>query len=899
VDRLTAHPGASQADSRRAPFETLLDHSALEVALARLSGANGLIGGVGALCLALFITVAYPHLQGFRTGWLCVLSAGLFAYGVIVPLILRRGRHRLGMFLYGTMSSFLVAGYAFLAGRNLSESVAQGVVICAASIPILFARRPTLLILTLALASTTLVFVYERTSYSADRSVILIVQTVMFTALMFWFAQTLFGLSAIERQAKAESEANRARLAGVDARRRNFMNGMSHELRTPLNAIIGFSDMMLRGLTGSLNGRLSEYIADIRNSGLHLLGLVDEVLDTGRGGSSDVEVLTSVFSLEEAGRSASTVVRTDAEARGITIDMRSDAGACYLVADERKVIQILLNLLSNGIKFTPPGGVIEVELSRSAGWSEARVVDHGPGVDPADAQRIFGAFEQGRAIGAQAGGTGLGLAVARHLAEVHGGELFLEQTPGGGATFVLRLPDKPRAHVLDGDPDGAAVEIASPRADSYPGILDDGSALALLKGDDGLARQRARVVGIIAVLETLGFNVLGLLPGHIRVPGWPWIAIVAIALGLLLLHPKARLTANQFYAMHVMAVGVLAALVASMNAAISASLATVLVMAGLAAFTWFRLRRALLIFAEIGVLYALILAFQHGDTAPAARWAFTMALTIQGAVMARYLLRRLPSIVESENRARQEIEEVNAALDEATRRKSEFLASMSHELRTPLNAIIGFAGVLRAEVFGHLEPLQLDYVTDIEQAGRHLLALINDTLDLARADAGRLELHRRLCVVEELIESVVEPARRHADAAGVRLEVSLDRFDRPVIVDALQMARALECIVQNALAVTPAGGAVRIEAQATPAFVVLEVTDTGHQPDTCDYERIFASFEDAGDRLAEPGSRVAYALAHRIAELHGGSLTVGQITAAGACFSLSIPFPTDDSLVAA
>jgi signal transduction histidine kinase len=898
VDRLTAHPGASPADSRRAPFETLLDHAALEVALARLTGANGLLCGVGALSLALFITVAYPHLSGFRTGWLCALSAALFAYGVIVPIILRRGRHRLGMFLYGALFPSLVAGYAFLVGRNLSESVAQGVVICAASIPILFARRPTLLILTLALTSTTLVFVYERTSYSADRSVILIVQTVMFTALMFWFAQTLFSLSAIERQAKAESEANRARLAGVDERRRNFMNGMSHELRTPLNAIIGFSDMMLRGLAGSLNGRHSEYMADIRNSGLHLLGLVDEVLDTDREESSDVEVLTSVFSLEEAGRQASTVVRTDAEARGITIDVRSDAGAGYLVADERKVIQILLNLLSNGIKFTPPGGVIEVEVSRSDGWSEVRVVDHGPGVDPADAQRIFGAFEQGRSTQTQAGGTGLGLAVARHLAEVHGGELFLEQTPGGGATFVLRLPDH-RSRVLDGHPDGAAVEIASPRTDSYPGILDDGSALALLKGDDGLARQRARAVGIIAVLETLGFNVLGLLPGHIRVPGWPWIAIVAIVLGLSLLHPKARLTANQFYVLHVVAVGALAALVASMDAAISASLATVLVMAGLAAFTWFRLRRALLIFAEIGVLYALILAFQHGDTAPAARWVLTMGLIIQGAVMARYLLRRLPSIVESESRARQEIEEVNVALDEATRRKSEFLASMSHELRTPLNAIIGFAGVLRAEVFGQLEPLQLDYVTDIEQAGRHLLALINDTLDLAKADAGRLELHRRLCVVEELIESVVEPARFEADAAGVRLEVSLDQFDRPVIVDAPQMARALGCIVQNALAVTSAGGAVRIEAQATPAFVVLEVTDTGHQPDTCDYERIFASFEDAGDRLAEPGSRVAYALAHRIAELHGGSLTVGQVTAAGACFSLSIPFTTGDSLVAA
>ena len=880
--------GSSKSDSRRAPFETLLDHGALEIALGRLTAANGLVGGVGALSLALFIIVAYPHLPDVDTLGLCLLSVALFAYGIVVPVIVRR-RFRLGMFLYGTMSSFLVAGYAFLVGYTLSESVAQGVVICAASIPIIFARRPTLLILSLALVTTTLVFVYERTSFWADRSVVLIVQTVLFTALIFWFAQTLFRLSAIERQAITECEANRARLAGVDERRRNFMNGMSHELRTPLNAIIGFSDMMLRGLAGPLHGRLAEYVTDIHTSGLHLLGLVDEVLDTGRAETSDVEVLTSVFSLEEASRQASAVVRTDAEARGITVVVRSADGACYLVADERKVMQVLLNLLSNGIKFSPEGGTIEVEVARREGWCTVRVVDHGPGVDPADAQRIFDAFEQGRGSEVHAAGTGLGLSVARHLAQLHGGDLSMEPTPGGGATFALRIPDKPPSLGNDGSQTGLETAHRSARAPIYPGILDDGSALARLKGDAGLARQRARTVGIIAILETLGFGLLAYLPGHFHIGGWPWVNVGSIAFGLALLHPRVRLTANQFFAMHVVAVGVLGIVIASMNAAISATLAACLVMAGLAAFTWFRLRRAVVIFFEIGVVYGLILAFQHGDTAPVARWLLTMGLILQGAVMARYLLRRLPSIVESENQARREIEVVNEALDAAGRRKSEFLASMSHELRTPLNAIIGFASGLRAEVFGKLEPRQLDYVGDIEQAGRHLLALINDTLDLAKADAGRLELHCRPALVEELIASVVERAHHDADAAGVRLEVTLEPFGQPVLVDPPQMARALESVVQNALAVTPAGGAVRIEGRATAAFVELDITDTGHRPDTCDYDRIFASFEDAGDRLAQPGSRVAYALAHRLAELHGGSLTLQHVTVTGACFSLKIP----------
>ena len=321
----------------------------------------------------------------------------------------------------------------------------------------------------------------------------------------------------------------------------------------------------------------------------------------------------------------------------------------------------------------------------------------------------------------------------------------------------------------------------------------------------------------------MGAGALALLPGNGVSGWWPWGGLAAVAFGLVMRAPEGVADVRPAVLPHPFPCSSRGAFVASVRPALSVSLSAYLLMQALAAFTWFRFRRALFVGFEMALVYAAIVAYQSASPAPIARWVLTISLVAQGAVIARWLLRLLPSIVDSEKRARRETELVNEQLVAASRHKSEFLASMSHELRTPLNAIIGFADGLQQQVFGPINPKQVEYLADIASAGRHLLALINDTLDLAKADAGRLELNARPCVVAELVESATAPARIRAAGKSISLAVELDDPDRVLLLDPRHMSRALDCLIQNAVAVTPEGGRVTVIGRGAEDGVHIEV----------------------------------------------------------------------------
>ena len=873
------------------PFELLVDPSAYEQVAARWASRIFVSAGLGALVAAAAIQAAYPRLPGYQPIPIYALSAFVALYGLFVPSIFRR-RFGVGMASAGVMSATLICAFAAFSGRTLAPSVAQGVVMCAASVPILFARRDALLIMLAALMGAGAVFLFEPGRLApADRMLILTLQTLLYSALMVWFADTLFRLAVAERQARAETEATRAELAGVDERRRNFLDRMSHELRTPLNAIIGFSDMLRLGLAGPMTDKQMEYVADITSSGGHLVDLVNDVLDVSQIDGGSVDLALSEFSLRQAADQCVNLCREQAQRNHITIRVTSPDQLSTITADERKVKQILLNLLSNALKFTPRGGTVKVSLWRAHGSVHVQVSDTGPGVDPDDAERIFGAYEQGARNRARAGGTGLGLAVARQLAELHGGGLTLIPGPRQGATFLLILPARPVATRI------APLETNSDRDSTGvrddPAIFEKGSVLERLAGRDGLGRYRARITAVAAITETLGAGALLLLPRPqgVQVEGWPWAGIGGVGLGLVLLHPRVRLSANQMFVLTLAAVAATGWYVHSIGPKLSSSLATFILMEGLAAFTWFRLRRALIVGAEVVIVYGLALIFEDGPPGAPVRWGLLVAMLTAGAVMARWLLNYLPALVESENRARRETERANAELAAASRHKNEFLANMSHELRTPLNAIIGFADALEQGVFGPLEPRQVEYLADIGSSGRHLLALINDILDLAKADAGRLELRARPCLLGEIIEAATTPARGRANAAGVRLAVEPDAADSTLVVDPQLIARALVCLIDNALAFTPPGGLVTVSGRSADGLAQLDVRDSGPGIDPADHERIFAAFEHAGAGTSPAGSGIGLALARQLVELHGGSVSLRSRLGAGSLFTIEVPAP--------
>jgi cell cycle sensor histidine kinase DivJ len=245
-----------------------------------------------------------------------------------------------------------------------------------------------------------------------------------------------------ERKAheRALVEARDEALAASRAKSR-FLANMSHELRTPLNAIIGFSEVMTREMFGPVGPRYQEYSRLIHESGNHLLDLINSVLDMSKIEAGKFELTEELFDLEETAASAVRFLKIPAERAGVALTLDVASGARQVYADRRAVKQILVNLLSNGVKYTPPGGSVHVRAEAGAQGVVLEVSDTGTGISAEDLKRLGQPFEQ--VEGAETRGkegTGLGLALVKALAAMHGGDAGLASTLGEGTTVRVRLP---------------------------------------------------------------------------------------------------------------------------------------------------------------------------------------------------------------------------------------------------------------------------------------------------------------------------------------------------------------------------------------------------------------------------------------------------------------------------
>jgi len=223
-----------------------------------------------------------------------------------------------------------------------------------------------------------------------------------------------------------------------------FLANMSHELRTPLNAIIGFSEVLIERMFGELNDKQDDYLKDIHSSGKHLLSLINDILDLSKIEAGRMELDVETFDVPAALSNAMTLVRERAQRHGLALDLAVAPEVGELRADERKFKQIMLNLLTNAVKFTPDGGKVAVRARRVDGVLEVAVSDTGIGIAPEDQAAVFEEFRQvGRHYTNKQEGTGLGLALTKRFVELHGGMLTLQSAPGKGSTFTFTLPSQP------------------------------------------------------------------------------------------------------------------------------------------------------------------------------------------------------------------------------------------------------------------------------------------------------------------------------------------------------------------------------------------------------------------------------------------------------------------------
>ncbi|MGZ8406937.1 MAG: sensor histidine kinase, partial [Caulobacteraceae bacterium] len=254
-----------------------------------------------------------------------------------------------------------------------------------------------------------------------------------------------------ERWHEAELEAARAEAESLNAGKSRFLANMSHELRTPLNAVMGFSDVMKAKLFGDMSPRYVEYAEMIHESGRHLLDLINDVLDMSKIEAERYQLSEEDFDAREAVSAALRLVRLQADTAGVSLRGVLPPASLEVCADRRALKQIVLNLVSNALKFTPRGGSITVMAQASGRDLELSVADTGVGISAEDLERLGRPYEQAGDAGQRSQGTGLGLSLVRAFAELHGGAMSLESALGEGTSVTVRLPVM---HVENGAPNG-------------------------------------------------------------------------------------------------------------------------------------------------------------------------------------------------------------------------------------------------------------------------------------------------------------------------------------------------------------------------------------------------------------------------------------------------------------
>ena len=451
----------SRVKGRRSHYQRLVDRwvdlaawpTSKKTVLAMAIAAGFHLATTASAWLVVILWPGLIDLSGLVTPFACWVAATVVILLLAIPPARRGAEGRWTVYLVIVAYSICIAWILSLLGVVNTPWFANAplLVLLVVIYWDLAAGRVALAIMLLALTVASYLELSGRTTYVAVTQLRdlearrtlgwhIVGYVSVWGVAAYVFLMMHFSVSARDNQQR-QLEAARRDLEAASRHKSEFLANMSHELRTPLNAVIGFSEVLQAHMFGTLNEKQAEFVQDIRQSGRHLLSLINDILDLSKIEAGRMELEPTTFALSGAIDNAIVLTRERAVRQGLRLERELPADLGTIEADERKVKQVLINLLSNAIKFTREGGTVTVTATRGPTAVTLAVRDTGIGIASEHQALIFEEFRQvGNDYTRKQEGTGLGLALARRFVELHGGRLRVDSTLGHGSTFSFTLP---------------------------------------------------------------------------------------------------------------------------------------------------------------------------------------------------------------------------------------------------------------------------------------------------------------------------------------------------------------------------------------------------------------------------------------------------------------------------
>jgi signal transduction histidine kinase len=653
----------------------------------------------------------------------------------------------------------------------------------------------------------------------------------------------------------AELQEANERLRELDLEKTAFYHNVSHEFRTPLTLQLGPLEDALADATEPLSPRQRERVELARRNSLRLLKLVNTLLDVSRleaGAAEPVFEPVDLAALTAGLASSFSSVFESANVR-LVIDCPPLPEPVHVDRDMWE--KIVLNLISNAFKFTLAGEVA-VAVRGEDGKAVLEVRDTGAGIIPEELPRIFERFHRVKGAHARTQeGSGIGLALVRELVEVHGGCVDVTSERGQGSTFTVEVPVGAE-HV----PAGRLGTRSTPPATRV--------------GPEAFVEEAARWIGAADETEAAPSESA---PSGLGVTRRQRVLVADD-------NPDMRDYLRRLLAEH-WDVEVVGNGAAALEAAHRCRPDLVLSDVMMPEMDGFELLRALRADADTGDVPVVLLSARAGETETVEGLTAGADDYLVKPFSARELVARVQVHLE--------LARVRRESERASHAKTEFLSRMSHELRTPLNAILGFAQLLELD---ELESDQSENVSYILRGGRHLLALINEVLDISRIEAGGLDLSLEPVLVAELVVESVELMRPIASERDVTLRIDPGASaDAHVVADRQRLKQVILNLLSNAVKYNRAGGQVTVSWRPGHDRIRLEVHDTGIGIAADLMARLFQPFERLGASSEIEGTGLGLALSQRLVGAMGGSLAADSRVGEGSTFWLELP-PASPSL---